>query len=265
MALDKHAQRFYDNSGVQFMKNGEVRCQATSAAGTRRIREERDDWDSPKESFWPDNQCPVIAVEGTFLCRYHGGTRQERYKEAGSYLDAFPTDMALKMKTLEENADYISRANDIMLMEARMMQLGERLRSGEDTAEAWGDVADALAALNRGDFMVAKELLERSLGYHDVEKATWREIHKTEKTLAMLTNTQTKTAKELRLMASFEQVSRLMATIYDVIQNAADKYITDGRQRTEFGNHITFKFAQLIGNGPTGFGRQIKQLDTGDD
>lgn len=257
--------RFYEGKGEQYLKNNRVRCQATSAAATRRVREETGDYESDSSTFWPKNQCGLVAVDGTFLCKFHGGAKQALYKREDSYLGVFPTDIAERIKTLQKNPDYLSRADDINLMRARIMQLGERLLSSQESEEAWGEVSNALAALNRGEIVQATELLERSLNYHDVELETWDEIHKTENTLTTLTNTQMKTMKELRLMASYEQVLRLTGAIYEIIQTAADTYITDGSSRTQFGNHVAHKFQQLIGSSVDRFGREVVSVEYSDD
>lgn len=244
-------KRFEEGSGERFCKNGVVRCQGLSYHRVRQLREKRNDYESPSDIFWPEAQCPLGAIAGAYGCKFHHGSRLPAKIAPKSYLEVFPHDITAKMAEMAKQPDFMNARDDIHLIQARIMQLGEQLNE-ENSEEAWGEVAEALNLLYGGDILKAKEMLERALDYHNNEKSTWREIRDTESLLKDMRTTQVKVAKEMRMVATYEQVMRLYNNLYEIITQGVTRHISSPKEQRDFSTFVAGRFAELIGAGPTG-------------
>lgn len=240
-------RRFREGSGERYMPSGKVRCQALAKSKIRRWREINNDQETPTEDLWPECQCEWYAVDGMFACRFHGGLTPGMHKPK-SILDVIPVDLGEKFKTLLENPNYISRQEDIILLKARQWELLESLEGNTGNEEAWASVADALTSLRQGKEVEAVSLLEEALAQNLNTREVWDEIYKSEGVLKDLTKVEVSTAKELRLMATTEQVTALLTNIYNLLDRAAEKYFDDKRIQAEFMAYIVTglsRFANL--------------------
>jgi hypothetical protein len=113
-------------------------------------------------------------------------------------------------------------------------ELLEELQVESGNEEAWDMVHEAYVQLGLGNVVPAKSLLFRALEKTDRTKDIRKEIRDNAKILSELTSTQTKTAKELRLMATTEQVSGLLAEVQKAFFDAI-KMVDDENVRTQLG------------------------------
>lgn len=261
--VGKPEERFTEGSGERYMKDGRIRCHGMARSRVRAWREEHQDWDTPTDDLWPEMQCHMAAEEGFFVCRLHGGKTPTTVAPPRTMIDAMPVDLANKFRVIMENPDYISRKEQIVLAQARQWELLEELKQTAGSEEAWGMVHEAYVLLKKGEDIQAKLMLEDALDHTKRHREVWEEVYRTDKVLVDLTNTQVKTAKEMRQMATTEQILRLMQGIENVVIAAGKQYIKDEKQRNEFirdvghelGRFINFRpqtvIEQLIGAGPT--------------
>lgn len=238
-------QRFRDKSGVQFTSKGDIRCHALAKNSMRRWRIDHNDMDTPSEELWPECQCEQPAVEGLFVCRWHGGRTPRTLNPPRTILDVLPYHLTEKFKALLEDPDYISRKDDILLLKTRKWQLLEEMQEVAGAEEAWGMVYDALAKLNKGDEIVAKQLLEQAIDATNREKETWHEIYKLDNDLRDLTRTQVQSAKDLQTMATTEQVNAILQNIMIAISMGAEKHIGNPQERNAFLGFIARETGRL--------------------
>lgn len=243
-------QRFKEKSGVQFLKDGRVRCHALAKSRIRKWREAYEDEDTPTDDLWPECQCGRAAEEGQFVCYFHGGVTPRRVNPPRTMLDVMPIEMAEKFRAIMDNPDYISRKDDINLIKTRVMMLLEELNEEASSEEAWGLVHEARVKLKKGDPLNALDYLERAIKTTENKDKVWKEIMQTEKLLGDLTTTQMKTAKELQSMATVEQVNALIATMINLIAAGAQNYIPDPMIRSNFTRTIVAEIQKLMGTTP---------------
>jgi hypothetical protein len=150
-----------------------------------------------------------------------------------------------KVRAIAENPQYISRKDEILLLQARIGQLLEKISLDDDGgAVGWSLVSDALIALEKGNTSGARELLDDAVKQHVTEKEVWKEIYTTMDMLKNMTNTQMKTAKELRTMVSMEQLNYMLLAIQQIIMDLAKEHITDDRTRNKFLNDFGSRIAE---------------------
>lgn len=220
-------KRFREGTGVKFLANGNIRCQGMSARRITRWRKEHNDYTTPNDDLWPECQCANPAITGFFVCRSHGANNANQRRKQRTVLDLVPVDLRELYEIVSTDANYMNRQHDIVLLQSRKAQLLDRLRQEIGTDEAWKKVQRAEIALMNDNTDEAKELLESALNGSMSDKHVWQEIYQIDRGLERLTSTQMKTAKELKLMATAEQMSQLVAAIYELIISGAEKYITD--------------------------------------
>lgn len=246
-------QRFRDASGERFLKNGNLRCQAVSKTRVRQWRLEHDDWTTPTEDLWPECQCARPALPGVFTCHYHGGRTPRRGDEAPrNIFDVMPVDLREKLQALMNSHEYISRREDILLIKARQWQLLEELSQSAGSEVAWEIVADALHLMRQMEYGQATALLEQAVDCVKREEEIWEEIYKTENVIKDLTNTEMRTAKELRLMVTADQVMALMNNIYGAIAEGVNRCINNADDQTRFLYYIGREFSRFTNLSPTG-------------
>lgn len=240
-------KRFKEKTGERFLGNGKVRCHAVARSRVRKWREEFDDFETPTADLWPECQCGQAAVEGQYVCRWHGGKTPRTKSPPRTILDVMPLEMAEKYRMVMDSPDYINRKQDINLIQARIAMILDEMNHEMGTEEAWSHVHEALVKVKQGDTANAVDYLERAIGAVENRKELWNELYKTEKLLGDLTNTQMRTAKELQSMATTEQVSGLITTLLNVVLSSVDEYIDDPMRRNAFNRMIITEVKKLSG------------------
>lgn len=246
ITIGKPEQRFREGLGVQFLKDGRIRCHALAKNKVYQWRVAHDnDWETPSDELWPECQCHLGAEPGFYVCRFHGGETPRTVNPPRSIADTLPDSLASKYAALMANPDYISRKEQIVLTVARQMELMEDLSEQAGNEEAWGMVAEAAVLLKQGETVQAEYLLDKALDYTNREKEIWREYYQTNSVLRDLTNTQVKTAKELKQMATTEQIQYLMQNMETIIVETGKRYVHDADKRREFIADVGAEFARF--------------------
>lgn len=253
--------RWRAHTGQRYCGDGRVRCQALAKGKLRRLRARANDWESDSETFWPEAQCMRAAVPGTFACRLHGGLSPAATPR--TLEDMMPLDLAEKYRLIRSNPEYLSRRDEIELLQARVYQLVERLDPDLGHSTQWDLVESATRSLQQGDPTTALGTLREALQIAQDEQKSWSEIRDIMGSLKDLTNTQIKTIKEMRLMATTEEVGRLMVALQKFLMDLGDKYFgDDAAQRTRF---LTDAAAGLAGLTNTQPRTTLPQLVAGSD
>jgi hypothetical protein len=241
-------QRFLEGSGVKYMQNGNVRCQALSNSQMRRWRMAHNDYDTPNEDLWPECQCPNASTPGLYVCRFHGGLRQR--KDIKSIADVMPFDLGEKFKVLLEDPAYISNRENIALLRARQWELLEQQADQVGNPEAWGIVSNALHELRRGNEQTAERMLEDALQSANNEHKAWEEMYRLETLLKDMKSAEVKTAATLKTMATAEEVGRLVARVYEILTSGAQKFIEDKHQQSYFLAYVARELTGAVGLSP---------------
>ncbi len=219
-------KRFREGTGVKYMPSGNVRCHALGKTRVRAWREEHNDYETPLEELWPECQCPLTAVQGMFACHWHGGRTPSKTKPKDIF-SVLPIDLAEKLRVLIQDPNYLTRRDDILVLKARQWELFEQLQQTMGAEEAWANVEEAIVALRSGDERSALLYLESAVKATDTTSETWNQIIKVDHILKDLTLTEVKTMKDLKLMATVDQVTALIQHIQQAIMDSAEKYIDD--------------------------------------
>lgn len=254
MAMTKTERRFREGLGIKYMADGQrARCQAQSKNQLREWRVVHQDWITANDDIWPDCQCVRAAVPGTYACTLHGGLTPAKDKPQ-SLLDVIPIDLSDKFKTIMENPEYLSNRNDIMLMILRQWDLIEQLGNQAGSKDDWDKVQEVDRLLKRGELVKASSLLQNALDSHKNKKDVWDEIYKVENVVKDLRSAETKIAKDLKLMASADQVERLMDRVFTVLMRGIEKYVTDSSEQVRFIQYIVGELSNLVNIGPATVG-----------
>lgn len=243
-------RRFNEGLGVRYMGDAKtIRCQGNSKNQLRKLRAERNDWESPSEDFWPDAQCSMPAEPGLYVCKFHGG--MSRKKEPRTVLDMVPIALRQKLEMVQDNPNYLDRSSDIYLLEARKLELLERLSDNPGQAEAWGMVGDALYNLRKGELIQAENLLDEAMQHSDAEKEIWKEITGLAGSQQVIASTQAKVMKDLKLMVTMEQVMYLISVVQRSLGEATERFIDDPRTRQAVVDYVSRRLLDASGSSPT--------------
>jgi hypothetical protein len=242
-------RRFREGSGEKYLGTGGIRCQGLAKTKVRKWREENDDYVTPTDTLWPECQCTRPAVVGMFACKWHGGITSKNKNNPKNTMEVLPVDLVPYYEAVRTNPLIVSRRTEIELLMARNLQLLDEIDEQTGSEESWATVFEALVELNRGEVQKTAYLLEKALAGKEKTDEAWREIRTNSKLLGELTNTQMRTSKELRLMATHEQVDSLMTGIMAAIIDVATKQIKEDAKRIEFITTISNRFGRLTGKG----------------
>jgi len=210
-------KRFREGTGKQYCRDGITRrCQAVSKANLRKMRIERGDLELTSEDVWPEGQCPLAAEPGQFGCNFHGGG--SAIKSGRSVLlDVLPVDLRHKVEILQANPDYINREMQIWEILGMNAQLYEKM--GEAGVgggpDAFEKVLDGLAMIEGGNIPAGVKGIRDAVLSEKSQREIRDEIRINTTLLANLTKVQVSTAKELKTMATTDQVMAMVEGIVD--------------------------------------------------
>lgn len=231
-------QRFRDATGERYLKNGKVRCQSCSKTKIKLLRIKHNDPTLRAEDLWPDAQCSWPAVEGTFGCERHGGKSPNANKR--TLAEWMPIDLREKIEILEQNKDQLfNRDNEIAQLIAINAQLYESMEELVVGVEGYQAVAEARKSLASGDVAAATMLLEIALKDARTEREVRVELRENIKLIDKLTITQFNIRKDLKLMATIDQVRNLLHGMYQAFERIAIEFIADEKMRGK----ATYQFA----------------------
>lgn len=224
-------ERFRDNTGERYLKNGKVRCQACSKTKIKQLRIEREDPSLRPDDLWPDAQCTWPAIEGTLNCELHGGRSTNTTKR--TLAEWMPLDLREKIQALEQNKDQLfNRDNEIAQLIARNAQLYETLDDLVLGVEGYTALIEAKKHLASGDVAAAMTLLTIVLRDSRTEREVHAEMRENIKLIDKLTITQFNIRKDLKLMATIDQVRNLLHGMYQAFERIAIEFIPDEKHRS---------------------------------
>lgn len=233
--------RFRNATGERYLKNGKVRCQGSSKLKIKQLRIKYGDPELTKEDLWPECQCTWAAEEGTFGCHLHNGGNLNNNKKV--LADWMPIDLREKLQILEANKDQIfNRDNEIAQLIARNAQLYESMDELVLGEEAYSAVAEARKSLASGDAAAAALALDIALRDVRTEREVMQEMRENIKLIDKMTITQFNIRKDLKLMATIDQVKGLLEGMYRGFESIASEYIPDDKMRAK----AVYQFATLI-------------------
>jgi hypothetical protein len=193
-------KRWREASGERYLKNGVTfRCQAVSKTRLRLRREETGNPELTAEDVWPHLQCIRAALEGVYLCKYHGGMSSGMKKH--SVLAFASGSLQETLSILLESPDYLSTKKEILLMRAYIWKLVQELE-GLGGAAVWGSILSAVDIIEGGDIAKGARIIREAAESRKLDQETLNEIRNTTKVLQGLTNTEVTSAEKLQTMAS---------------------------------------------------------------
>lgn len=216
-------KRFRDGLGERYLRDDiTIRCQAVSKTKLRKFRIEKGNMELTSDDAWPEGQCVRAANTGTFLCSLHGGKSVGIVKKNPT-IAILPIDLQEKIQILMENPDYINREMQIWEILAMNAQLYERLGEVGGGEATFDDIFDCLVMIEGGQIMDGLRRIREILASEKAQREIRDEIRANMSLLKELTRTQVSTAKELRTMATTDQVMALTEGIVDdFITNVKD-------------------------------------------
>lgn len=225
--MTKSERRWREGRGERYMNDGvTVRCQSVTKTFLKKIREEENDPEISSDDVWPVGQCSKSAELGTYLCELHGGrTPNSAHHPVTMFL---PSDLAEKLEILAQNPDYLSRYQEIRLLEGRNAQLYERL-SGERvlTPALRGEIGEVMHLIKNNDLRGALGKLQEMQDTTYDEKSVYNEIRENMNLMKGMTATQVTTAQVLKTMATSDSVGAAFISFYNTVDRAVRKYIKD--------------------------------------
>jgi hypothetical protein len=249
--------RFRDNTGERYLANGKIRCQSVSKTKLKQLRIERGDPTLRPEDVWPAAQCSWAAIEGVFACELHGGKSPNANKR--SLEEWMPLDLREKLQALEQNKDQIlNRDNEIKQLIARNAQLYESLDDLVLTSEAYVAVVEARRKIQAGEIVEAGILLDIALKDHISEREIRSEIRENIKLIDKLTITQFNIRKDLKTMATIDQIRNLLEGMYKAFLRVAAKYIPEASLRSDASREFAEAMRDLAN------ARHVAELGSGD-
>lgn len=234
-------ERYRDGTGERELKNGKRRCHAVSKTKVKLLRIERNDPTLRADDCWPDAQCAWPAEDGTYLCSLHGGKSLNIIKQ--SMAEYMPYDLQEKLKIFESNKDQLfnrdHEVGQLLAINAQLYASMDDLIIGE---EGYMTIAEARKKLLAGEVVQAGVLLDIALRDVRTEREVRNEIRENIKLIDKLTITQFNIRKELKLMATVDQIKNLLEGIYKGFEKIVLVYIPDDRERSK----AVHEFAGLI-------------------
>lgn len=247
--------RFRDGTGERYLANGKQRCQAVSKTKLKQLRIKYNDPTLRSEDVWPEAQCSWPCEPGSFACSLHGG--KSTNIQRSSVEDLWPIDLRERLDIINSNKEVLlNRDREIGQLVARNSQLYESLDDLVLGIEAYQAVAEARKLLLAGEVIEAGFLLDIALRDARTEREVMAEVRENIKLLDKLTTTVFNIRKDLKLLATIDQVKNLLEGIYKGFEHIAKKYIPDSDR-----NQAIFEFANLIRE--LANARHVASLDDG--
>jgi len=223
-------RRFMAGTGVRFLDDGRVRCQAVRRSVSKRMRRENPELKT--KDLWPEYQCRLPARNGYYVCRWHGagweggpgpGRPDIVTKKKTDYIKG---DLADKYKTFVEDPDLYDMRHTASLMQARNAELLENLSEGAlSHPKKVESLRKGLQYIQAGDTVLGAKIIEEVIDSVDNERLAWDEIRKNNTVFKDVTNAEINRVKEMRLALNSEQVFSLIERLADLFVKAVTEQV----------------------------------------
>lgn len=186
-------------------------------------------------------QCKKNAVEGKRVCRYHGGLtpagKDSPNWKHGRYSKYLPANMLQRVKEAGNDPDLLSLREEITLIDARLMQLLERVEDGGGTTNwqtlnrTWRALLNAQRQRVPDEDQIAE--LARTMndiigrGLHDA--MVWIDIQNTIESRRRLIMTESKRLVDMRQMITAERAINFAISLAAVIRERLTDYMAKGK------------------------------------
>lgn len=215
-------KRFREGKGHKYLRDGvTVRCQGVSKTNMRKFRVERGNPELESDDVWPEGQCDKAALPGAFGCIHHGGKSREQALATGktTSLGLLPFDLQQKIEILQQNPDYINREMEIWQLLGMNAQLYERMEELGGGPDSFEKILDGVAMITGGQIQPGVEYIKKVIQSEFAQKELRDELRTNMALLGNMTKIQVSTAKELKTMATTDQVMAMVeGTVDDFIQ-----------------------------------------------
>lgn len=210
-------QRWREAKGQRYCRDGvTIRCQAVSKTNLRKARVEQGNLELTSSDVWPEGQCIFAAEPGTYLCHFHGGsTRAIEKRGSAVMLGMIPIDMREKIEILQQNPDYINREMQIWELLAMNAQLYERMEELGGGPDSFEKILDGLAMIEGGNIANGVKGIRDIVLSERSQRELRDELRTNMNLLKEMTKVQVSTAKELKTMATTDQVMNLVEGVVD--------------------------------------------------
>lgn len=194
-----------------------------------------------KHSKRKQQRCNANAMTGKDVCYHHGGrslsgSANGNYR-GGRYSKILPIRLQKRYEEARTNPRLLSLTDDISIAEARLVDLFQRVDSGESGA-LWQSLRTTFEAFNAALTENDVPAMDSHLAtlHHVItqgcnDSAAWNEIQKLWETRCKLTQTETKTLLTLQQMVTTEQLMTMFGIVSHAIQEAVRTYATPDASR----------------------------------
>jgi hypothetical protein len=248
-------RRFMAGSGVRFMKDGRVRCQAVC----RRISKARRKVDPnfKTKDLWPEYQCKLAARKGYYVCGWHGAGREggpgpgRIAGMAKKPTDFIKDDLKDKYRTFAEDPELFNMRHTASLMQARNAELLEDLSEGAlSHPKKVESLRKGLDLIEAGDPIKGSKIIREVIDSLDSERLAWEEIRKNSTVFKDVTNAEINRVKEMRLAMNQDQVFSLIERLGDLVVKAVTEGVDIPRETQQrILQIVTGGIHDLVGTG----------------
>jgi hypothetical protein len=190
-------------------------------------------------------RCRHYAMHGTTVCYHHGGKTPRGFAlpqtKTGRYSKVLPVRLAQTYQEAKENQYLLSLRDDLAVCESRLMDLFQRVDTGE-SGQLWQALRAAMEAFSTAQathdvpgmdrhFATLRDLITQ--GSDDYQ--AWSEIYRVWESRCKLTQQEAKTLMTMQAMVTTEQVTTMFGVIIDTIRKAVLTHADEGSGRKILG------------------------------
>jgi hypothetical protein len=200
-------------------------------------------------------RCKLNTVPESTVCRFHGGLtprgRNSPLWKHGKYSKHLPSKVAPRYAEALADPELMSLKHDIAVTEARIIELMERIDSGE-AGKVWDNLRKAgarfQAARNAGN---SEGLIKAVAEIGDLvtkgsdEYEAYNEIKSMQEHRRKMTETENKMLIAKQQMISTEQFMQFIVTVVEVIQRHANTHVKEKTARTRLLSAVATDFDRL--------------------
>lgn len=244
--------------------------------------ETEDRWEVPgrtrcKAILRTGRRCRLPTVRGTQVCHKHGGLTPRGiaspHFKHGRYSKYMPVGLAEAYRRAIHDPDLLILSSEIALLDARTLEILQRIRTGEGR-RAWEELkavaASARAARERGDnpelIRLLLQILDKVEDYTDSESDLWEEVYQLVEQRRRLVESERKRMVELKQFLTLDQAANLMNALAMVVKQNVSDPVALRRIADAFAGYFGFAGStKALGRGD-GEGRPFRAIageDTG--